>query len=500
MKRKVATIIFITLVVFISIFVASKISDKQDSIENNTNTVEQEVINNISTKEIPSESTEINENNLEAEGFEEESTDFISGNTGEDSKFIVGAKQSVGIPVYYSQIDSRWKNHPYTITGNPSQTIGTSGCGPTSAAMVVSTIKGAILPPDMGDLYVKYGFRTTNNGTYFSAFKWTADYFGIEYSRASNLDSAINAVRNNNLVIVSCGKGLFTSNGHFIVIVGIDGDMLRIYDPYLYNGKFNTNSRSGKVTVQGTTVFCTISNFRNYANSTNYFCFKNTITTSNNTTNIITVKYVTAKSGLNVRTGPSKNYRVITTYGYNTAVSVYEESNGWSRIGTNAWVSSQYLSNIMNQSTTTNTQSSSFKRYDIKVTAKSGLNVRTGPSTNYKIVKTYTNGTIATIQEERNGWGRTPSGWIDLIYTTRNTTTTTSNKVTTTSKSNYKLGRYKVTAKSGLNVRTGPSTNYKVKKLYSKNTVFDTYEIKGDWTKTPSGWVNLKYTTLLYEY
>lgn len=29
---------------------------------------------------------------------------------------------------YYSQIDSRWKNHPYTSVGNPNQTIGSSGC------------------------------------------------------------------------------------------------------------------------------------------------------------------------------------------------------------------------------------------------------------------------------------------------------------------------------------------------------------------------------------
>lgn len=29
---------------------------------------------------------------------------------------------------YYSQIDSRWSSHPYTSVGNPSQTIGSSGC------------------------------------------------------------------------------------------------------------------------------------------------------------------------------------------------------------------------------------------------------------------------------------------------------------------------------------------------------------------------------------
>lgn len=82
---------------------------------------------------------------------------------------------------YYSQIDTRWKNKMYSSVGNSSQTIGTSGCGPTSAAMVVSSIKGTINPSQMADLFVKYGFRSANNGTYWSAFRWTADVFDINY-------------------------------------------------------------------------------------------------------------------------------------------------------------------------------------------------------------------------------------------------------------------------------------------------------------------------------
>ena len=154
----------------------------------------------------------------------------------------------------------------YSSVGDRSQTIGTSGCGPTSAAMVVTAIKGTITPPEMGDLYVKYGYRSTNNGTYWSAFRWTADVFDIGYQETSSLDTAVNLVRNNNYVIVSCANGLFTTGGHFIVIVGIDGDTLKIYDPYLYSGKFDTSTRRGKVTVSGNTVYCSIENFRNYAN------------------------------------------------------------------------------------------------------------------------------------------------------------------------------------------------------------------------------------------
>ena len=66
--------------------------------------------------------------------------------------------------------------------------------------------------------------------------------------------------------------------------------------------------------------------------------------------------------------------------------------------------------------------------------------------------------------------------------------------------SNYVLGLYIVNTSSGLNVRSGPGTNYGVKKTYKNNTKFDTYEIKGEWARTPSGWVNLKYCKLVRKY
>lgn len=122
---------------------------------------------------------------------------------------------------YYSQIDPRWKDVLYTSTGNTNQTIGSSGCGPTSAAIVVTSINGTITPPQMGDLYVKNGYRSDSNGTYWSAFKWTAETFDIPYQETYTLDTAIDLVKNNNYLIVSVGNGLFTTGGHFIVIIRI---------------------------------------------------------------------------------------------------------------------------------------------------------------------------------------------------------------------------------------------------------------------------------------
>lgn len=68
------------------------------------------------------------------------------------------------------------------------------------------------------------------------------------------------------------------------------------------------------------------------------------------------------------------------------------------------------------------------------------------------------------------------------------------------SKSGYVLGLYVVNTSAGLNVRSGPGTNYGVKTTYKNGTRFDTYEIKNNWARTPSGWVCLNYCKLLKKY
>lgn len=55
---------------------------------------------------------------------------------------------------------------------------------------------------------------------------------------------------------------------------GIEGNTLKIYDPYLYNGKFETATRRGKVIVEGNTIYCSVDNFKKYANYKGFFCYQ----------------------------------------------------------------------------------------------------------------------------------------------------------------------------------------------------------------------------------
>ena len=395
---------------------------------------------NKSSTEIP-QLTENDEQSLEvqeteAEGFEEQG---LVAYEGSEKTPNVQVGEYAGL-TYYSQLDNRWKNQMYSSVGNSTQTIGTSGCGPTSSAMVVSSIKGNITPNEMANLYTQYGYRSANQGTYWSAFKWTADVFNIGYSECYKLDEAVAKLKDNHYIIASCNQGLFTYGGHFIVLIGVEGDYIKVYDPYLYSGKFLTSSRIGKAEVKGNTVYVSIENFREYANYQKFFCFKNdrTDTKENTTTTVVTDKVETNVNTVN---------------------------------------------------------------YQVKVTANSGLNIRSGASISYARIGGYIKNSIVTILAESNGFGKTNLGWISLAYTSRYTTVA---KSTTVQK--YTTGTYRVNC-SKLNVRTGPSIKYRIKSLneltrsarnqggYVRGVKFTVTKVIGNWGLSPSGYICLDYCT-----
>lgn len=174
------------------------------------------------------------EQEVEDEGFELQGEIAYEGDRANTWNVELG--DYIGL-TYYNQTDSRWRYHMYSSVGDSSQTIGTSGCGPTSAAMIVTATRGAITPDQMGDLFVQYGYRSSNNGTYWSAFRAVADEFNIGYTETSDIQRALQLLQNNNYVVVSVGNGLFTTGGHFIVLTELNGDTITVYDPYLYSRK-----------------------------------------------------------------------------------------------------------------------------------------------------------------------------------------------------------------------------------------------------------------------
>lgn len=358
MNRKTLIISIVTIVLALAgVFFGIEYSQEDvDKISKGIETVVN-IVDNQSTTEIPEayieDEQKLEEQETEDEGFELQGEIAYNGSSELPN---VQLGEYAGL-TYYSQIDPRWKDKLYTSTGNTSQTMGSSACGPTCSAMVVSSIKGTITPPEMADLYVQYGFRSANNGTYWSAFRWTADVFDIGYKEVQRLNDVCDLLEENYMVISACGNGLFTTGGHFILIYGYEdtngsgqcdsGDRLKIYDPYLYSGKFNLSTRRGKATVEGNTVYVEKETFRAYANYSGFFAFKNDRTdTKEDNANVVTAtynRYVKVNTSLNVRSGPGTSYNVVGRKYNGDKVTIYKESSNWSNIGTNEWVSSDYL-------------------------------------------------------------------------------------------------------------------------------------------------------------
>lgn len=155
---------------------------------------------------------------------------------------------------------------------------------------------------------------------------------------------------------------------------------------------------------------------------------------------------VTASS-LNVRSGPSTSYTIVTTVKKNDKVNILQSSNGWYKIetasGKQGWASSSYIS-ISDSNTNNNINTSS----NIAIVNTDGLNFRNGAGTSYSIIKVLNKGEKVEVISESNGWSKVKHdsrlGYVASQYIDKTNTNYIIKEVNT----------------DGLNVRTGPSTSY----------------------------------------
>lgn len=309
--------------------------------------------------------------------------------------------------VYYNQTDSRWKNHPYTAPGYENATVGSSGCGPTCAAMVVSSTKEIIRPDTMCDISKQNGYRVPG-GTSDGLFSYVAQRWGLEMKRVYSSYEAHQACKEGYFVVICCGAGLWTTGGHYILAVGANGNDIEIYDPYLYAGKFDRNGRQGKVNLVGNSAWVNIDVFKANSNAQRFFAFKVGNTPTPAPSSDPQIKYVNTNSlALNVRNDASGNAAIVGSLPKGTQVLVYEERNGWSRIGDAKWVSSAYLSSskpVVAKTMYVNTSSAN-------------LNVRDRDGGN--VIGSLAKGTSVTVVAEKNGWSQITSpvsGWVSSSY------------------------------------------------------------------------------------
>jgi len=144
--------------------------------------------------------------------------------------------------VYYNQCDSRWKNVMYSDQNSASHTICTSGCGPTSMAMVVATLKDRSITPQTPAAYaVEHGMKDDDVGTYWSFFCSYAKKVGLKCEQVDCTNSKMSYIKSKinggALGIAAVGPGQWTKGGHFISVNSFDGNYIWAHDPNYSSGK-----------------------------------------------------------------------------------------------------------------------------------------------------------------------------------------------------------------------------------------------------------------------
>ena len=178
---------------------------------------------------------------------------------------------------------------------------------------------------------------------------------------------------------------------------------------------------------------------------------------------------VTASS-LNVRSGPSTSYKIVTTVKKNDKVNILQSSNGWYKIetasGKQGWASSSYIS-ISNNDTNNNTNTSE----NIAIVNTDGLKFRTGAGTSYSIIKVLNKGEKVEVISESAGWSKvrydSRLGYVASQYIDKTNTNYIIKEVNT----------------DGLNVRTGPSTSYSSIGKLNKGTKVQVISESAGWSK-----------------
>ena len=134
------------------------------------------------------------------------------------------------IPLFL-QYDKRWSGFSYGKSG----TIQSSGCGPTSLAMIIVGLTGdtTVNPKVVADWSVQNGHRVEGVGSAWSLMTQGGAHWGLKVDTIAVSSAEISAaLRQGKPVIMSMTAGHFTNGGHFIVLRGItESGKILVNDP-----------------------------------------------------------------------------------------------------------------------------------------------------------------------------------------------------------------------------------------------------------------------------
>ena len=201
-------------------------------------------------------------------------------------------------------------------------------------------------------------------------------------------------------------------------------------------------------------------------------------------TKVASDKMVTT-ANLNMRTGPSTSYSIIRVIPNGAQVTVLSTSSGWARVtygGSTGYASLSYLKPVGSTTPPPATQT-------LMVTT-ANLNMRTGPSTAYSIIRVIPVGAQVNVLSTSNGWARVTyggsTGYASLSYLKPVGTTPPPSSAD-----------IRITTEE-LNLRSGPGTSYSIIAVMPPGAKVTVLSVSGSWAKvTYSGKTGYAHTAYL---
>lgn len=181
--------------------------------------------------------------------------------------------------IYYAQND--YANTAFcgrTLSGGKNgcangDSICTSGCGVTSAAMAVATLtQNKSITPETINSSARVGTDCGSDGTTGSLFSYVSSNNGLEAKGISTKEDIISTLDSGGLVIANVngvfGNGVYkTDGGHYVVVRGYSGDNVYIADPWQNQSmikhceEFNSSNHCTKLSTDFDTF---VSNVKNH--------------------------------------------------------------------------------------------------------------------------------------------------------------------------------------------------------------------------------------------
>lgn len=185
-------------------------------------------------------------------------------------------------PIFYCQLD--YEDIPYPCTSTGRGTIADNGCGPCSAAMVAENLlKIDFKPWDACKLAIECGAREKPGTDFYIFAPFFAEHVGLKVRCTEDADQALAFLCEKRGLIIANTQGdrpedgwigVFSDCGHYIVLAGIEGNTVRVWDPMYRPGRYDVPGRKGKVRMEGNEAFADFEVIRQDCRDRPFFLFE----------------------------------------------------------------------------------------------------------------------------------------------------------------------------------------------------------------------------------